>query len=89
MKYLLKIVFWLLTLIPAFLTATTPIRTLAQQQQQQQQKSWKTFVLRVWRVWFPVIVPCVTLTDNKCADLDSCCCSACKNHPVAATCGSE
>lgn len=37
MKYLLKIVFWL-TLIPAFLTATTPIRTLAQQQQQQQQK---------------------------------------------------
>lgn len=31
MKYLLKIVFWLLTLISkAFLTATTPIRTLAQ-----------------------------------------------------------
>lgn len=38
MKYLLKIVFWLLTLIPAFLTATTPIRTLAQQQQQQKKK---------------------------------------------------
>lgn len=45
MKYLLKIVFWLLTLIPAFLTATTPIRTLAQQQQQQKKKAGKLLFL--------------------------------------------